>query len=108
MLPHIEKTNPIKIQRVNFSFKNIGEKIATHKGAVVTRTTELATLVYSRDVIQKAKWNAKKMPDNANKDRVLHPVNTISRLNRLKQKGARMTAAIAKRYAAITREGASF
>jgi hypothetical protein len=42
----------------------MGDIIATHKGIVVTSTTELATEVYSSDVIQKAKWNARNIPAN--------------------------------------------
>jgi hypothetical protein len=37
-----------------------GARIATHNGEVPTKTTELATVVYSRDEIQVAKWIAKK------------------------------------------------
>ncbi|MPN04257.1 hypothetical protein SDC9_151493 [bioreactor metagenome] len=55
ILPNSEIASPNRIQRVIFSFRNIGESKATHNGAVVTRTTELATLVYSKEVIQEAK-----------------------------------------------------
>jgi hypothetical protein len=46
---------PIKTGRPTCSRMVIGAKIATHNGAVLTKTTELATLVYSKDVIQVAK-----------------------------------------------------
>jgi hypothetical protein len=45
------------------SSRNKGARRATHKGEVLTRTTELATDVYSRDVIQVAKCRARKVPD---------------------------------------------
>lgn len=49
------------------SFNMTGENKATHRGTVETRTTELATVVYSRDFIQVEKWTAKNTPDNTEK-----------------------------------------
>jgi len=41
----------------------MGDSIATHRGVVVTRTTELEMVVYSSEDIQVAKWIARKNPD---------------------------------------------
>jgi hypothetical protein len=53
--PTIATNNPIFTKRVTLSPQNNGESNPTHNGVVVTRTTELATVVYSSDVIQLAK-----------------------------------------------------
>ena len=46
---------PIKIGLVIGSLMVMGERSATHKGAVETKTTELTTVVNSNEVIQVAK-----------------------------------------------------
>lgn len=43
----------------------IGPKITTQIGVVVTRTTELATVVNSKDEIQDPKWTASKPPEKS-------------------------------------------
>jgi hypothetical protein len=48
-------TSPIATIDDNRSRKMSGENSPTHSGVVVTSTTELATLVYSSEVIQVAK-----------------------------------------------------
>jgi hypothetical protein len=53
--PKIASPNPTIAARDIFSFSNTGESSATHSGPVATKTTELATDVYSRDVIHVAK-----------------------------------------------------
>jgi hypothetical protein len=53
------------------SLRITGERIATHKGVVVAKTTELATLVYSREVIQVAKWIARNTPESNPRKRSL-------------------------------------
>ena len=62
--PIIARTIPIHILREIVSLIVTGDNIATHSGTVETNTAELATVVYSKDVIQVAKWSAKNNPDN--------------------------------------------
>src|SRR3990172_5520176 len=64
MIPPVKaKMSPTIAVPPTRSRNKIGANNVTHKGVVVTKTTELATVVYSRDVIQVAKCNARKMPD---------------------------------------------
>lgn len=49
------------------SFNVTGANSATQSGVVETSTTELATDVYSNDVIQVAKCRARKMPESSAK-----------------------------------------
>jgi hypothetical protein len=53
--------------------KLAGSEIKTKMGWVVTRTTELATEVYFREAIQKAKWRLRKRPERRN-----HPISFLS------------------------------
>ena len=53
--PKKASANPTIAARVNFSFNSIGDNNATHNGPVATKTTELATDVYSREEIHVAK-----------------------------------------------------
>ncbi|KAA0260504.1 MAG: hypothetical protein EDM79_18700 [Chloroflexi bacterium] len=53
--PMTAKTKPTTAIREICSFSSKGESRATHNGPVPTKTTELATVVYSSDVIQVAK-----------------------------------------------------
>ena len=53
--PTNAKLIPITTGRVSGSRKKKGESSATHNGPVLTKTTELATVVYSSDEIQVAK-----------------------------------------------------
>ena len=46
---------PMIMFLVSFSLRKIGARIATQSGDVLTSTTELVMVVYSRDVIQVAK-----------------------------------------------------
>lgn len=47
-----------------FSCKRYGDKIATQRGVVVTRITELVTVIDSNEVIQKIKCNPRKTPES--------------------------------------------
>jgi hypothetical protein len=75
---------------------------------VLTRTTELATEVYWSEVIQVAKWSARKIPESSAKStsRRLREVSSARRLERAM--GAKISEATVNRQAAITSEGASF
>lgn len=89
------------------SFKKKGENAATHNGVVVTRTTELATLVYSSEVIQAAKCTDRKNPDNKRRTRVFEEIFLIS-LRYLNRTGGKINnVAKANRKKAMVREGAS-
>ena len=66
MPPNKVRKTPIRITLSTFSRKKMTPKSVTHIGVVQTITTELAMVVYSRDVIQDAKWIARNKP--ANKD----------------------------------------
>lgn len=92
--------------RESGSLRKKGEKRATHKGIVLTRTTELATVVYSREVIHVAKCKARKIPDRAANpsSRRLRP--RISDRRRVRANGDRIRVASDSRQAAMTREGA--
>ncbi len=61
-LPVRATTKPSHMRGVGFSSKKRTEIKNTHKGWVVTKTTELATLVCSREVIQRAKCSASMSP----------------------------------------------
>ncbi len=63
--PKIASPNPRIAARVNFSFNSIGDSSATHSGPVDTKTTELATEVYSSEEIHVAKWTARNKPETA-------------------------------------------
>src|SRR3989304_9016832 len=63
--PANARASPITTDRVMGSRIVIGDKTATNSGMVLTRTTALATVVYSREVIQVAKWRARKAPEAA-------------------------------------------
>jgi hypothetical protein len=106
MLPRITSTNPIQIKRVSGSFKVIGDNKATHKGVVATNTTELVTVVYSRDVIQAAKCKARHRPESKASKKSQRLWNWSSERWRKKTTGARIIVAIANLYAAITSDGA--
>lgn len=60
--PSVAIIRPMIAILSSLSRKNTGASKATHRGVVDTNTTELATLVYSRDFIHVAKWNARKTP----------------------------------------------
>jgi hypothetical protein len=107
MLPSKATPNPNTIQRLFFSFKTSGDRRATHNGAVVTSTTELVTLVNSRDVTQKAKWKAKNRPERSISKIIRRSMFLISCVAFVKQKGSKIKKAIVNLIAAITREGAS-
>jgi hypothetical protein len=105
--PKVASNNPHKIFLESDSCKKNGDNNATHIGAVDTRTTELATLVYSRDVIQVAKWSARNIPESnpSNNSFLVRAIN--SSLCRMIAIGAIIRLAIVSRNAAMTREGAS-
>ncbi len=65
VLPSKATIKPINTRRGIRSRRIGAENIATHKGVVVTNTTELATLVYCREVIQVAKCNASNAPESS-------------------------------------------
>ena len=89
------------------SLRTTGESSATQSGVVVTRTTELATEVSCSEVIQTAKWIARKSPDR--------PPFKMSFHDRLRHSWRYFTQAIGTRTrlannnldAAITNEDAS-
>jgi hypothetical protein len=81
-----------------------GARIATHKGEVLTKTTELATVVYSRDEIQVAKCTARKMPARTASKISRRVKDHSSLLWRWIAKGARIREAKVRRQAAITRD----
>jgi hypothetical protein len=80
---------------------------ATKSGIIETNTTALATVVYSRDVIQVAKWMAKNAPERIVR-RICFLVSDRS-VGRCfaNVKGQRRRAAMLNRKAAMTKEGAS-
>lgn len=87
------------------SLRNNGEAKATHSGAVVTMTTELATEVYSKELIQVAKWRANNTPDNEIKIQCLFVNVFISSRDLINAKGNMTRAAKSIRKDAITIEG---
>jgi hypothetical protein len=103
-----KKANPIPTRMIREmrSSRKIGARRATHKGEVHTRTTELATVVYSRDVIQVAKCRAKKAPESK---AYFHSLNwrvKISSRCRRSTKGAKNKTAKPSRKAATVKEEA--
>lgn len=92
---------------VSFSFRKIGAINATQSGEVLTRTTELVMVVYSRDVIQVAKCTARKIPESSPSKSSLRVSWRNSSRCRIRAGGARNKLASNRREAAITREGAS-
>ena len=60
--PRIASPKPSSAVRPSRSRSKKGETRATQSGPVLTRTTELATVVYSSEEIQVAKWTARKRP----------------------------------------------
>jgi len=67
--PTIAITIPIIATLSIGSLSVSGSNNATHNGVEVTSTTELATVVYSNEVIQLAKCSARKKPDSKIKPR---------------------------------------
>ena len=107
IVPAMAMVKPILICEEIGSLRIIGEKMATHSGVVVAKTTELATLVNSREVIQVAKWSARKTPDNKARNRSFLD-SRLKSLRYLKYvTGANTRVAIPKRCAAIVIELAS-
>jgi hypothetical protein len=96
---------PMRISRDKGSLMVTGAKKATHKGAVLTNTTELATEVYSKEDIQVAKCTAKKNPERTAREISLRLKEINSLRYRLMANGARMKDAKANLNAAMTREG---
>ena len=85
----------------------MGESRATQSGMVLTSTTELATLVYCNEVIQVAKWSARKIPDKraSRKPFRLSPRSSVLCLKAAI--GTRIMDASVKRQAAMTSDGTS-
>ena len=67
-----------------------------------TKTTELATVVYRSDVIQKEKWRARKNPERREKRKWLRPMGGPRRRRSV---GKRIMAAMAIRHAATVTAG---
>lgn len=105
--PHSDSANPTTATRLNRSFNNMGDSTATHNGPVDTKTAELATVVYSSEVIHAAKWIARKMPDTTPNTISLRVKRLISARYCVNAMGAINKVAIVNRSAAITNEGAS-
>jgi len=96
---------PMRINRDNGSLIVIGANKATHKGAVLTNTTELATDVYSKEDIQVAKCTAKKNPERIARSISLRFKDANSPRCRLTAIGARTKDARVNLNAAMTKEG---
>jgi hypothetical protein len=107
VLPKSETPNPKITHLVIFSFRKIGENIATHNGAVVTITTELDMDVYSSEVIHAAKCNPSKIPDNIKRRILLLGCLGNSVRMFFHENGTMTDEAIKSLPAAITSEGAS-
>ena len=84
----------------------IGENSATHKGTVDTKTTELATVVYSNDFIQVTKWIARNVPERSASRISLLVIDPNSARFLVSTKGEINNVAIPSRYVAIIIEGA--
>jgi hypothetical protein len=69
-LPKIERQIPEISLTPGRSLIKIQDPIPTKIGWVFTRTTELATEVYLRELIQKAKWRLRRTPERSN-----HPIS---------------------------------
>jgi hypothetical protein len=95
----------MRIKRVSGSLMATGANKATHKGAVLTNTTELATDVYSREDIQVAKCIAKKNPERTARKISLRVKEANSPRCRITANGARTEDARVSLNAAMTREG---
>jgi|GEM_PF-5212076 len=65
MLPARASPKPANRDGDSGSRQAIQAKSATQSGEVATSATELATEVYSREVIQVAKWTARNSPEAA-------------------------------------------
>ncbi len=61
--PRSASPSPANAPDDNRSFRKNGETNATHSGPVLTSTTELATVVYSSDVIHVAKCSPRNNPE---------------------------------------------
>jgi hypothetical protein len=90
------------------SFIVNGESKATHKGTVLTRTTELATVVYCSELIHVAKCNAKNIPDSNARSNSPREREVKSRLRVETATGTRIKEAMVNLQAAITRDVTSF
>jgi len=106
-LPNNEIIKPKAIQRVSFSFRKTGDNRATHNGAVVTKTTELATVVYSKEVIQVAKCEPRKTPARISSNQVFPLTFGLTSFQLLIANGRITIVAKDIRPAAITDEGTS-
>jgi hypothetical protein len=74
-LPRTEREIPKIILTPSRSLRKIHDPIPTKIGWVETRTTELATEVYFREPIQKAKWRLRKTPEI-----ISHPIPDLLQL----------------------------
>jgi hypothetical protein len=72
-------------------------------GLVVTRTTELATVVRRRDSIQKRKWRERNRPASIHRPICLGVISARPRV--FKKKGNKISDARESLYAAITAVG---
>jgi hypothetical protein len=96
---------PTTNRRETRSFKIKWEIIPTKIGLVVTNTTDLVMEVYSREVIQRAKCNPKKNPDNKER-RICSKDNWFNSLRRVVSViGSKRIAANPIRYPAIIKGG---
>ena len=104
--PKRASASPMIVAWVSFSFNNIGDNNATHNGPVETKTTELATDVYSRDEIHVAKCAARNIPE-AMPNPISRLVRFFNSLRcRVNAMGAINSVANVNRSAAITSDGA--
>ena len=80
--------------------------MATHRGVVATSAAELATVVYSSEVIQVAKCTARKAPESSASSHWRRVRAASSRRWRVQARGTSTREATISRPAAMTREGA--
>ena len=104
-MPINASTNPRRNLLGTLSLISHGEIAVTQIGVVVTRTTELITLVNSKDIIQLAKCRANKKPEIMISLIDLLFRSFISLWAFLIVKGNKIMLAIINRYEAITIEG---
>ena len=97
--------NPHNTGRVIGSLIVTGESKATQSGVVDTSTTELATEVYSSEVIQVAKWIARKKPESRARPSSRRFRRANSARWRISTIGSSNREARLRRQAAITIEG---
>jgi len=103
--PAIDNNKPVTAVCPRCSFRSRGDRSATQSGPVLTNTTELATLVYSKELIHVAKWAARKMPEKTPNRTSVRVKRWISSRYLVRANGSRIKVAKIIRQAAIARDG---